>query len=148
MKSNITTIDDPEVTLSKIESNSKLRKTIQKLSEKFRQEHIARNSYDYNTVYDSNNRNALSDGDEKGKGENNGSVGSSVDIQNRIENLGRNRYSNNNEYSSINRDAISDGDEYGKGDNNGQVGSLTDINIRVDNIARNPYNDQRRYPDF
>ena len=84
----------------------------------------------------------------EGKGDVNGQVGSSVDIQNRIDNLGRNRYNNGNEYSSVSKDALSDGDEFGKGDVNGQVGSLTDIKTRTDVVARNKYNDSKGYPDF
>jgi len=118
------------------------------IAEKLRQEVISRNTYNGEKSYSSVNKNALSDGDEKGKGDVNGQVGSSVDIQNRIDNMGRNRYGVDNEYSSINKDALSDGDEFGKGDSNGQVGSLTDIKTRIDVVARNKYNDSKGYPDF
>jgi hypothetical protein len=118
------------------------------LAEKLRKEVISKNSYNSNNFYSSVNKNALSDGDEKGKGDVNGQVGSSIDIQNRIDNLGRNRYNGQNEYSSVNKDALSDGDELGKGDNNGQVGSLTDIKTRTDVVARNKYNGSKGYPDF
>jgi hypothetical protein len=57
------------------------------LAEKFRNESIARNSYQSNAQYDSNHPNAMSDGDEKGKGESSNSIGSSVDIQKRNESL-------------------------------------------------------------
>ena len=118
------------------------------LAEKLRKEVISKNLYPTGNSYSSVNKNALSDGDEKGKGDVNGQVGSSVDIQNRIDNLGRNRYNNGNEYSSVSKDALSDGDEFGKGDVNGQVGSLTDIKTRTDVVARNKYNDSKGYPDF
>ena len=118
------------------------------LAEKLRKEVISKNSYNSSNGQSSVNKNALSDGDEKGKGDVNGQVGSSVDIQNRIDNLGRNRYNGQNEYSSLNKDAISDGDELGKGENNGQVGSLTDIQTRIDVVARNKYNGSKGYPDF
>ena len=85
------------------------------LAEKLRKEVISKNSYNSSNGYSSINKNALSDGDERGKGDVNGQVGSSIDIQNRIANLGRNRYNNGNEYSSVNKDALSDGDELGKG---------------------------------
>jgi hypothetical protein len=118
------------------------------IAEKLRQEVISRNVYNGDKSYSSVNKNALSDGDEKGKGDVNGQVGSSVDIQNRIDNMGRNRYGVDNEYSSINKNALSDGDEFGKGESNGQVGSLTDIKTRTDVVARNKYNDSKGYPDF
>ena len=92
--------------------------------------------------------NALSDMDDKGKGENNGNVGSSVDIQTRNEILVKNKYNKNYEYSSTNPDALSDGDEYGKGELDGSVGSVTDINRRIDNVGRNIYGENHRYPDF
>ena len=118
------------------------------LAEKFRNEVVGKNSYNTNKAYSSTNKNALSDGDEKGKGELDGNIGSSVDIQNRIDNMGRNRYNQQNEYSSINKDALSDGDEFGKGEVDGKVGSLTDINTRIDVTGRNKYGETKTYPDF
>ena len=102
------------------------------------------NSFEYSAT----NPNAISDGDEKGKGENGNDIGSSIDIQNRIDNVGRNRFNKENNYSSINKDALSDGDEKGKGELDGKVGSLTDIKSRTDVVARNKYNSSKRYPDF
>lgn len=118
------------------------------LANKYRTEILGPNVYKDNNEYSSVNKNALSDGDDKGKGDVNGQVGSSVDIQNRIDNMGRNRYSIVNEYSSINKDALSDGDEMGKGDVNGQVGSLTDIKTRIDVVGRNKFSEGKGYPDF
>jgi hypothetical protein len=95
-----------------------------------------------------NNPNAISDGDEKGKGDNNGKVGSLTDINTRIELINKNVYKGDNGYSSIHPNALSDGDIKGKGEVNTQVGSSVDINNRIDSIARNKYGETKRYPDF
>jgi len=50
------------------------------IAEQQRQQHLARNEYNYGDLYSSNNTGALSDGDERGKGELNGNVGSKTDI--------------------------------------------------------------------
>ena len=71
---------------------------LEKLAEKYRTEHIARNAYNGTDLYGTTNKNALSDGDEKGKGENNGSVGSKTDILIRNESLASNRFKENNRY--------------------------------------------------
>jgi hypothetical protein len=122
------------------------------LAEKYRKEVLGVNSYNDKNFYSSVNKNALSDGDLKGKGDVEGQVGSSVDIQNRIDNMSRNRYNNTNEYSMVNKNALSDGDEFGKGQigDNGQVGSLTDIKTRNTVLGKNPtYGpDKKQYPDF
>ena len=122
------------------------------LAEKYRKEVLGVNSYNDKNFYSSVNKNALSDGDEKGKGDVNGQVGSSVDIQNRMDNMARNRYGSNNEYSMVNKDALSDGDEFGKGQvgDTGDVGSLTDIKTRIDLLGKNPtYGPgKKQYPDF
>ncbi len=95
-----------------------------------------------------NNPNAISDGDEKGKGDNNGKVGSLTDINTRTELINKNVYNGDNGYSSIHPNALSDGDVKGKGDVNTQVGSSVDINNRIDSIARNKYGEAKKYPDF
>ena len=73
---------------------------LDKISEQFRKESLTRNSYSEKNLYNSQNPNALSNGDEKGKGQkgDNGTVGSTTDIQNRISSLGRNSYNENNKY--------------------------------------------------
>ena len=48
--------------------------------------------------YSATNPNALSDGDEKGKGELNNSIGSSLDINTRIESVSRNKYGETKRY--------------------------------------------------
>jgi hypothetical protein len=121
---------------------------LEQLSEKFRTEHLTRNSYNVKNLYDSNNKNAQSDGDDKGKGEVNGQVGSLTDIHTRTELLAKNRFNTGNSYGLGTPDALSDGDEKGKGENNGQVGSLTDINVRTKAVASNKYGEEKRYPDF
>jgi hypothetical protein len=121
---------------------------LEQLSEKFRTEHLTRNSYNVKNLYDSNNKNAQSDGDEKGKGELDGQVGSLTDIHTRTELLARNRFNSGNLYGLGTPDAVSDGDERGKGENNGQVGSLSDINKRTELVASNKYGEKKRYPDF
>ena len=120
------------------------------LAQKFRTEILGPNAYNEEKSYSSVNKNALSDGDVKGKGEYENSIGSSVDVQNRIDNIGRNKYNNENGYSSINKNALSDGDEFGKGqiDDTSQVGSLTDIKTRTDVVAKNKFNSSKGYPDF
>lgn len=123
--------------------------SLEQLSEKFRTEHLTRNSYNVKNLYDSNNKNAQSDGDEKGKGELDGQIGSSTDVHARTELLARNRFNSGNLYNSSSPDAISSGDERGKGDDgNGQVGSLSDINKRIELVASNKYGEKKRYPDF
>ena len=57
-----------------------------------RVEHLARNEYNYGDLYSSNNTGALSDGDEKGKGESNNLIGSSLDINTRTESVARNKF--------------------------------------------------------
>ena len=120
------------------------------LADQYRKIELGRNSFNYSNEYSSTNRDAISDGDEFGKGQSaSGSVGSATDISVRNESYARNRFNQTNEYSSINRDAISDGDEKGKGESgNGDVGSLTDINIRTQSIVRNQFGSSHTYPDF
>jgi len=123
---------------------------LEKIAEKERIISIARNSYDQNKSYGSTNPNALSNGDEKGKGELDGQVGSLTDINTRVDNMGRNVYDQNAEYNSNVPNALSNGDEKGKGELNGQVGSLTDINTRIGNLGKNEkYGPNKKsYPDF
>ena len=121
------------------------------LAEQFRNESIARNSYQTKSAYDSNHPNALSNGDEKGKGEMAGRVGSLTDINLRIDNLGRNIYNSENQYSSGHPNAKSDGDDRGKGQigERGSVGNNIDILSRIDNLGRiGAYGpNKKQYPD-
>lgn len=67
-------------------------------SENFRTSNIVRNIYDKEDNYNVSNTRAKSDGDEFGKGENNGSIGSVTDIAKRNELQTKNLYNKNNEY--------------------------------------------------
>lgn len=68
-------------------------------SAQYREELLAKNVFNKEDTYNINNSRALSDGDEFGKGENNGSVGSATDIQTREELKAKNLYSKNNPYN-------------------------------------------------
>jgi len=120
------------------------------IANKLRPEHLARNEYDPNDLYSSGHKNALSSGDEPGKGENEGKIGGLTDINTRKDNMGRNAYTDLNGYGVTNPNAISDGDEKGKGQLNdgGTIGGATDINIRTDNTGRNKFGENKQYPDF
>ena len=62
------------------------------IGEQIRIQGLAINTYTGNNGYGVTNPNAISDGDEKGKGENqNGEIGSDTDIQTRMQILGSNR---------------------------------------------------------
>lgn len=67
-------------------------------SAQFRKEELARNKYTTNNVYNEGSSDALSDGDELGKGELNGSIGSATDIVKRNTLQSKNIYSANNPY--------------------------------------------------
>ncbi|MFW6247192.1 MAG: hypothetical protein ACOC22_03420 [bacterium] len=67
-------------------------------SEEFRQENMTRNKYKKDDFYEIGHEDVLSDGDEHGKGENNGQIGSSTDISKRNGLMVKNMYSKNNEY--------------------------------------------------
>lgn len=69
-------------------------------SDEFREKNIVRNTYDNNDKYNVSHPNALSDGDELGKGEFNGSVGSATDIRMRQTAKAKNMYNSNNEYDA------------------------------------------------
>ena len=105
------------------------------IAEKQRQEHLARNVYIDKNGYSTTHENALSTGDEKGKGETD-KIGSSTDIQTRISNIVKNTYSNQNGYGVNNPNALSDGDEKGKGETI-TIGSHTDINTRTELLSKN-----------
>lgn len=66
--------------------------------EEFRNNQISKNKYDKNTYYSESHPNALSDGDEFGKGELNGSIGGITDIDQRNKQKVKNLYTSNKEY--------------------------------------------------
>jgi len=125
---------------------------LEKIAEKQRKIALARNEYDNDGKYGSTNKNALSDGDNKGKGDVDGQVGSRTDINNRISITGKNEYGDNNGYGVTNPNAISDGDNKGKGQkgDDGTIGNTSDINTRKANLVKNPtYGpNKKQYPDF
>jgi hypothetical protein len=65
----------------------------------FRKQNVARNSYDNNDQYNVGHSNALSNGDEKGKGELENQVGGTTDIKSRETSMTKNRYNKNREYN-------------------------------------------------
>ena len=66
----------------------------------FRKSNLARNGYDNNDNYNVAHSNALSSGDEKGKGENNNQVGGTTDIKTREKLAVKNKFTPTNEYNS------------------------------------------------
>ena len=72
------------------------------LSKQFRDRELARNEYDNNDQYLGTHPNSLSDGDEKGKGELIGSIGSRTDILTRNRSKARNLYNEENPYNISN----------------------------------------------
>ena len=67
----------------------------------FREQNLRRNEYSKNNEYGPSHPNALSNGDEKGKGEYNGQIGNATDIAMRARLTGMNKYNRNNEYVSV-----------------------------------------------
>jgi hypothetical protein len=122
------------------------------IAEKLRTQEVVINRYSEKNGYGTTNKNALSDGDELGKGQagDTGTIGSLTDINTRIQVTSINKYNSENGYGITNPNAMSDGDEFGKGQigDDGQVGSLTDINTRIQVINKNKFGESNKYPDF
>ena len=72
---------------------------LEDISVGFRKEEIARNDYNQNKPYVQGHPDALSTGDEAGKGEVNGSVGSATDIKVRKTLIAKNKFTPNKEYN-------------------------------------------------
>lgn len=66
----------------------------------FRKQNVARNSYNNNDEYSVGHPNALSDGDELGKGEVNGQIGGLTDIKLREKSIAKNLFNKNKEYNA------------------------------------------------
>lgn len=67
----------------------------------FRPEQLVKSIYNSNNEYNAGNKNALSDGDEKGKNDNgSGEAGSATDIKTRETLLVKNKFNKNREYNS------------------------------------------------
>jgi len=71
---------------------------LEDISEQFRKREEARNSYNKNDEFGVSHENALSDGDELGKGENEGQVGGLTDIKQRELAAAKNKYNLNRPY--------------------------------------------------
>jgi hypothetical protein len=69
-------------------------------SKSYRNRETVRNKYKTTDEYRASHPNAKSDGDELGKGENNGEVGGKTDIAQRRTEMARNRYTKDNQYDS------------------------------------------------
>lgn len=72
---------------------------LEDISVQFRKKNVARNDYDENDKYEAGHPNALSTGDEKGKGLVNEQVGGATDIKTRETAMARNKYNRNREYN-------------------------------------------------
>ena len=70
-----------------------------RISQQYRDREIARNEFQTGDPYNVGHPNAQSDGDEKGKGEKNQSIGGKTDIQKREWSVAKNTYSRNNPYN-------------------------------------------------
>lgn len=70
------------------------------ISQPFRDAAITKNDYDKNDEYVASHADALSDGDELGKGEKQGSVGGLTDIKTRKALIAKNKYNSGYIYDS------------------------------------------------
>ena len=101
--------------------------------------------------YNSKNIDALSNGDENGKGQigDTGAVGSKTDINARKELITKNKYGDANRYGRKNANALSDGDEFGKGTgvflDTSNGGSRTDNAERISEVKLNEYQPNKPY---
>lgn len=68
-------------------------------SKPFRDQLLSKNTFGNNSEYNTSHANAQSDGDEHGKGEKNGQVGSATDIAKKNELLSKNLYGKNKPYN-------------------------------------------------
>lgn len=127
-------------------SNANL--TLTQIADQQRAALMSSNEYDGSITdeYNSSHPNALSDGDNAGKGQTN-TVGSQTDIVTRQSLLGFNTYNSSDEYGSSHPNALSDGDEAGKGKTN-TVGGQTDIITRDSNTSSNQFGPNNEYPNF
>jgi hypothetical protein len=73
---------------------------LEDISVPFRKIEIARNDYDNNDQYNAGHPDALSTGDEQGKGEVNGEVGGATDIKTRKVLMTKNKFNRNREYNA------------------------------------------------
>lgn len=127
-------------------SNANIKLT--QIADQERAKLMSSNEYDGSPTdeYGPSHPNALSDGDEAGKGLTN-TVGNKTDILTRQSLLNFNEYNESDGYNSSHPNALSDGDEPGKGEN-GTVGGKTDILTRGANVNSNQYGPNNEYPNF
>ena len=129
-------------------ANYKANQTLTQIADHERNVLMSSNEYDGSPSdeYGVSHPNALSDGDEAGKGQTS-TVGSKTDILARQTLLNFNSYSAGTEYNSSHPNALSDGDEAGKGETN-TIGGKTDILTRGTNTSFNQFGPSNTYPDF
>lgn len=72
---------------------------LEEISEQYRKREVVRNDHGYNDEYSGTHPDALSDGDEHGKGEKNNSVGSATDIKTREKQVVKNKFTYNKPYN-------------------------------------------------
>ena len=70
-----------------------------KNSEEFREKNKSRNKYTDNDDYNTGHPNALSDGDDRGRGQVSDQVGTSTDIKKREELSTKSKFNKNNPYN-------------------------------------------------
>lgn len=68
-------------------------------SKYFRDQLVGKNTFGNNSEYSVSHPNALSDGDEHGKGEKSGQVGSATDIAKKEQLIAKNLYNRNKPYN-------------------------------------------------
>lgn len=75
---------------------------LEKMGAEFRKKAENKNPYNKNNEFGASHPNAVSDGDDKGKGENGGQIGSKTDIAQRSQAATKNKYNKNKEYNDSN----------------------------------------------
>ena len=76
------------------------RKTVKQIGDQLRDPMLATNEYQPSNAYGVNHPNAMADGDNKGKGENNGLIGSATDRAERARQLAMNKFNAANTYKA------------------------------------------------
>jgi len=84
------------------DSSSQGQSRLEKNSVQYRKAQTTKNSYKTGKPYDAGHPDALSTGDEAGKGESIGGIGGKTDIKMRGTMVVKNKYNNNNEYNAGN----------------------------------------------
>jgi hypothetical protein len=79
---------------------SQPRKTVKQIADELRDPMLATNEYQANNAFGVNHPNALADGDDKGKGENNGLIGSLTDRAERARQTAINKFNSANTYKA------------------------------------------------